>query len=38
MHLADLVRDTGIVEDTLRGGRFPGIDVRHDANVPGVFE
>ena len=36
--LADLVRDPGVEEDPLRGGRLPGIDVGHDADVPGPFE
>jgi hypothetical protein len=35
---ADLVRNTRIEEDPLGGGRLPGIDVGHDADVPGFFE
>ena len=35
--LADLVRDSGVEEDPLGGGRLPGIDVGHDADVPGAF-
>jgi hypothetical protein len=32
--LADFVRNSGIEEDPLGGGRLPGIDVGHDADVP----
>jgi hypothetical protein len=34
MNLADLVCLAGVEEDPLRGGRLPGIDVGHDADVP----
>jgi hypothetical protein len=34
---ANLVRNTRIEEDPLGGGRLPGINVRHDADVPGFF-
>jgi alkyl sulfatase BDS1-like metallo-beta-lactamase superfamily hydrolase len=37
-HLADLVRPAGVVEHPLRGGGLAGIDVRHDADVPGLFQ
>ena len=36
--LAELVRDPGVEEDALGGGGLPGIDVRHDADVPGLRE
>jgi hypothetical protein len=36
MHLADLVRNPGVEEDPLGGRRLPGIDVGHDADVPGT--
>jgi hypothetical protein len=32
--LTDLVVLTGVVEDPLGRSRLPGIDVRHDADVP----
>jgi hypothetical protein len=38
MDLADFVRNSGIEEDPLGGGRLPGIDVRHDADVPCSIE
>ena len=34
MDLAQLVGDPGVVQDALGRGRLPGIDVRHDADVP----
>jgi hypothetical protein len=34
----NLVRNPGVEEDPLGGGRLPGIDVRHDADVPGSFQ
>jgi hypothetical protein len=34
---ADFVRKSSVEEDPLGGGRLPGIDVRHDADVPGAF-
>jgi hypothetical protein len=36
--LADLVRLPRIEEDALGRGRLTGIDVRHDADVPGVSQ
>ena len=36
--LAYLVGDAGVVEDTLRRGRLPGVDVGHDADVPDSFD
>jgi hypothetical protein len=33
VHLAKLVRNPGIIEDTLRGSRLPGINMRHDAYI-----
>jgi hypothetical protein len=38
MHLAHPVGDTGVVEDALGGGGLPGVDVRHDPDVPGLAE
>ena len=38
VHLAHPVRDTGVVEDALGGGGLPGVDVRHDPDVPGLAE
>jgi hypothetical protein len=34
VHLADFVRNSGVEQDPLGRGRFPGIDVGHDADVP----
>ena len=36
MHLADLVNNTGVVQDTLGCGSLARIDVGHDTNVPSV--
>ena len=33
VHLTDLVDQTGVVEDTLRGGSLTGIDVGHDTDI-----
>jgi len=38
VHLAELVRAAGVVEDALGGRRLPGVDVRHDPDVSGVLE
>jgi hypothetical protein len=38
MDFADLVRNSGIEEDPLGRGRLPGIDVSHDADVPGSIQ
>src|SRR6266478_2355817 len=38
VHLADLVRSAGVVEHPFRGGGLAGIDVSHDADVPGFLE
>ena len=38
VHLADLVGQAGVEEDTLRSGGFTGIDVGHDADVAGIFK
>jgi hypothetical protein len=38
MNLADFVRNTRIEEDSLRRRGLTGIDVGHDADVPGTFE
>src|SRR6185436_11670485 len=34
VHLADLVRDAGVIKDTFRGGGLTGINVSHDADIP----
>jgi hypothetical protein len=33
MHLAHLVRSPRVVENALGGGRLPGVNVGHDADV-----
>jgi hypothetical protein len=33
VHLADLVRDTGVEQDTLSRRRLPGIDMRDDTDI-----
>ena len=33
VHLAHLVRDTGIEQDSLGSGRLAGIYMRHDADI-----
>ena len=38
VHLAELVRAPGVVEDSLRGRGLAGIDVGHDADVPDQAE
>ena len=38
MHLADLVRLAGVVQDALGRSRLTGIDVGHDADIPIVIE
>jgi len=38
MHLTDLVRDPRVIEDALGGGRLPGIDVSHDADVASLLQ
>src|SRR2546427_6476789 len=38
VHLAQLVRPAGVVEDALGRSRFPGIDVGHDADVANLVE
>ncbi len=38
VHLADLVRSAGVIEHPFRGGGLAGIDVGHDADVPGFLE
>jgi hypothetical protein len=37
MNFTDAMGDTRIEQDTFCGGSFPGIDVRHDPNVPRMF-
>jgi hypothetical protein len=36
--LADLVRNPGVEQDPFGRGRFSGIDVGHDADVPRLLE
>src|SRR5881396_3077898 len=38
VHLAQLVRPAGVVQDPLGRSRFPGIDVGHDADVANLVE
>src|SRR6266513_1176405 len=38
VHLADLVRTPGVVEDALRRRRLAGVDVGHDADVARLFQ
>jgi hypothetical protein len=38
MDFTNLVRNPGVEEDPLGRGRLPGIDVSHDADVPGSIE
>jgi hypothetical protein len=38
MHLADLVRSPGVVEDAFSRGGLTRIDVRGNPNVPHPFE
>src|SRR5881296_3577093 len=38
VHLAQLVRPAGVVQDALGRSRFPGIDVGHDADVANLVE
>jgi hypothetical protein len=37
MHLTNLVRDARVIKHTFRGGGLTGIDVGHDADIPGQF-
>jgi hypothetical protein len=34
VHLADLVRDTGVEQDAFGRGRLAGVDVRGNADIP----
>ena len=36
--IADLVVYTGVVQNTLGGSGFTGVDVRHDADISGSFQ
>ena len=38
MGLTDLIVDAGVIQDSLGGGGFSGVDVGHDADVSGVFQ
>ena len=35
VYFANLVRNTGVVKDPFGRGRLTGIDVGHDADIPG---
>jgi hypothetical protein len=35
--LADAVRPARVEQDALRGRGLPGIDVRHDADIPATL-
>jgi hypothetical protein len=37
MHFANAVQAAGIEQDALGRCRLPGIDVRHDTDVPATF-
>jgi hypothetical protein len=37
MDLADFMGTAGIEQDPLRGGRFPCVDMGHDADVARFF-
>jgi hypothetical protein len=38
MDFTDLVRHPGVIEDALGGGGLTGINMGHDADVPGFIE
>src|SRR5207244_11429596 len=38
VHLTELVRPAAVIQDPLGRGRLPGIDVRHDADVPRLLQ
>src|SRR5207249_1981248 len=38
VHLTDLVRPSRVIQDAFGCRRLAGIDVRHDADVPRLFE
>jgi len=38
VHLAHFVAFAGVIEDTLGGRRFSGIDVRHDAEIAIILD
>jgi hypothetical protein len=37
VHLSDAVRPSRIKQDPLRRSGFPGINVRHDADIPATL-
>jgi hypothetical protein len=37
VYFANLVRYTGVIKDTFGSGGLTGIDVGHDADIPGQF-
>jgi hypothetical protein len=37
MHLSDAVRPARIKQDALRRSGLPGIDMRHDADIPATL-
>jgi hypothetical protein len=38
MHFADAVGDAGVKQNALRRCGLPGVDVRHDSDVPATIE
>src|SRR5215472_10038537 len=38
IHRTDLVGHTGVIKDALGRRRLAGVDMRHDPDIPGVFE
>jgi hypothetical protein len=37
MHFAEAVRDARVKQNALRRCRLPGVDVRHDSDVPAAI-
>jgi hypothetical protein len=37
MHFADAVRNARIEQDALSRSRLPGVDMRHDSDVPATI-
>jgi hypothetical protein len=38
MHFADAVGDAGVKQNALRRCGLPGVDVRHDSDIPATIE
>jgi hypothetical protein len=38
MDLADLMADSGVIQDPLSRRRFAGVDMSHDPDIPVFFE